>query len=626
MADNEETRLPDISKGATPPMSSRSTLPSHRSTSTNGSLGRKRTRSNVGSTNRSQTQIFEQPTTAKSNKSNKSNKSAATVKSLVDDIAPGATVKSDMSKVKERAKKFTFQEQDHYENEEKRRLAMERRREKLFAVESEIRKKMTQRIRSGRGELQQIWRVFLPETKEKLVTLGRFSGGLKKLGFELNKKDVSTLFAKYDTNKDGFIDFEEFIENLYPNNHYIPKAEDISLPAEIATDHPDYNPQMESARLQERRFVEGVHDSFMEKLAGKTPGKTHQQYRMFSAIDKSKNSAVSVTEFLDVAREMGTEAHADDLRRIFEIYDVEKKGSLDFKTFAQEVIDQPYLKIWQRHQNAMEDNAEYDCDAVEDEMNHFEQVERTQERLVASLLRHGNSLSKPHRSAFEKFARAIDGKVTEDEFLRQSQGLGVDEESTKDIFRRIDADKDGLISTDDFRAFFDNLEGSGLNARSQTVRKPTVPEADYNPAYAARRLIQGNKRKQTLFKVQQRLNQKFSGLKTSKKFELATKHARRPMTLADFSDLCKTSGVLLSNKDIIEVFKEVDLDKDGLLSFDDFVQGILENECSIKGINTSNKDADAMQTRAEARLAAALEAERQTVTLTSDTISDGGVD
>mmetsp|Transcript_10671 Transcript_10671/g.21064 ORF Transcript_10671/g.21064 Transcript_10671/m.21064 type:complete len:291 (-) Transcript_10671:125-997(-) len=88
----------------------------------------------------------------------------------------------------------------------------------LAKVEATLLDKIRQRTKSTMKEKEFLRKAFryLDQDKSETISKKEMQGMLKKFGMNVEDRIIEALFAKFDTNKDGEIDYLEFVDHLYP--------------------------------------------------------------------------------------------------------------------------------------------------------------------------------------------------------------------------------------------------------------------------------------------------------------------------------------------------------------------------------------------------------------------------
>ena len=178
-------------------------------------------------------------------------------------------------------------------------------------LERILRSKIVEKTKSGGAELLRLFRQF-DKDGNQAIDRDEFKATLKIYNLDLEDDDVDMMFKRYDQDKDGFIDYYEFIQHLLPDD-FIPleKLKSMGgLPGMTSTDH---SKQMlkKAAKVAERNVRLGnkglaIHDQafvrtlLKDKVMMKTKGGARELWNAFRHFDKDGSGDIDFDEFYHV--------------------------------------------------------------------------------------------------------------------------------------------------------------------------------------------------------------------------------------------------------------------------------------------------------------------------------------
>ncbi|KAL0074086.1 calmodulin [Phycomyces blakesleeanus] len=134
-----------------------------------------------------------------------------------------------------------------------------------------------------------------------------FAEILKSLGIASQKDQIQSIILAVDSNKDGLIDFDEFVVAM--TRHMPPEeVKGGPLSRSIANSR--------SSTMREPSFHE--EDELKE---------------VFKAFDKNQDGMISYDELEEVMTKLGEKLSASDIKNMMDDADINKDGFIDFEEF-----------------------------------------------------------------------------------------------------------------------------------------------------------------------------------------------------------------------------------------------------------------------------------------------------
>jgi len=181
-------------------------------------------------------------------------------------------------------------------------------------LERILRSKIMEKTKSGGVELLRLFRQF-DKDGNQAIDIDEFKETLKMYNLDLDDADLRMMFDRYDKDRDGLIDYYEFIRHLLPND-FIPLEELKSmggLPGMTSTDHSRVM-LVNASKLAERNVKLGqkglaihnpqyVRNLLKEKVMMKTKGGARELWQAFRHFDKDGSGDIDFDEFYHVVVE-----------------------------------------------------------------------------------------------------------------------------------------------------------------------------------------------------------------------------------------------------------------------------------------------------------------------------------
>ena len=375
------------------------------------------------------------------------------------------------------------------------------------AVEAMIRLKLKERIEPGSSLLRTGFRLF--GRPENGITVQNFRQTLANLGIILDLADATEIFSKYDTNGNGRINFNEFCLSLFPKDfsgvswnvrrdqeQWVDRKRKSAALMELqhvgmgmkATSYP-LSMQQNRATLDE---LEKIIQQKIEQRAPRPQVQFMTAYKMFG----SPKDGLTPDMFRTNLWRLGIPASQAECNALFNRYDTNHSGSMDFYEFIQGVMPSDYpAKAWTVTRDEQQWQAEAKAAVLFEpipkeypkSMMQHQYSTAEIERLLADKLTCAarNDLEK-YRKAYYMFGRPK-GDITFEVFCEKIKDMGVParEEQLADMYRRYDVSGQGKM---DFYEMVRQILPKDYPAKTWTTIRGEQMQAE-----EMRRLIEGKK-------------------------------------------------------------------------------------------------------------------------------------
>ena len=229
--------------------------------------------------------------------------------------------------------------------------SMEKSRWSLDKIELMIRDKIIQRCKRASREYASAYILF-----------GRPAGGMSKaqlkekiglLGLQLTDGELVALMDRYDSNKSGLIDVEELFANIMPKDYPTKpwnlvradeqygelKRREVE-PVDAAPKHLPRSMRAREWRLDVPMIERAVEDKLMGQARKATDQKRHT-YRTFF----NNKLEISYPDFKEKLRMLGYVLSNAQVEDMYEKYDPNAKGYIDFSDFVNNVTTSSYPEV-----------------------------------------------------------------------------------------------------------------------------------------------------------------------------------------------------------------------------------------------------------------------------------------
>jgi len=229
--------------------------------------------------------------------------------------------------------------------------SMEKARWNLDKIEIMIRDKIIQRCKRASREYASAYILF-----------GRPAGGMSKaqlkekiglLGLQLTDGELTALMDRYDSNKSGLIDVDELFANIMPKDYptkpwnlvradeqYTELKRREVEPVDAAPKHLPRSMRAAEWRLDVPMIERAVEAKLMGQARKATDQKRHT-YRTFF----NNKLEISYPDFKEKLRMLGYVLSERQMEDMYEKYDPNAKGYIDFSDFVNNVTTSSYPDV-----------------------------------------------------------------------------------------------------------------------------------------------------------------------------------------------------------------------------------------------------------------------------------------
>ena len=181
----------------------------------------------------------------------------------------------------------------------------------------------------------------------------RFSKALYNMGLDLTPEEIDDLFAKFDVDGSGFLDFEELVDHCMPKDYtrktWVTKRDEQQTrdrhgvgKQNVAPDEPNFPASMQNFRWS----VEEMERMLREKLIARCKRPEEQFQTAFLLFGRPK-FGITLKVFIRVLRKIGMSLTEPEATLLLNKYDVDGSGQLDFVEFTNGVMGVDYSrKLW----------------------------------------------------------------------------------------------------------------------------------------------------------------------------------------------------------------------------------------------------------------------------------------
>ena len=186
-------------------------------------------------------------------------------------------------------------------------------------------------------------------SKDGGVKKKKFNQALFNMGLDLTPEEIDDLFAKFDVDGSGFLDFEELVDHCMPKDYtrktWVIKRDEQLRRDRTGADHyvaPD-EPNFPASTKNFRWSVEEMERILRQKLIARCKRPEEQFQTAFLLFGRPK---FGITEkvFTRVLRKIGMSLTPQEAKQLMDKYDDDGSGQLDFVEFTNGVMGKDYSK------------------------------------------------------------------------------------------------------------------------------------------------------------------------------------------------------------------------------------------------------------------------------------------
>ena len=406
-----------------------------------------------------------------------------------------------------------------------------------------------------------------------------FTRTMLKIGItSLTEDEISQLFSLFNPNKNGLLDYKEFVSNLYSNKSIISKKQS----QENQLEQPDEKRIQNNLNKKEylsQDPVEQILDKIRKKLASRGVQGVCAIARNFRIIDDNNSQTIDFSEFKKCCKEFQFDLSDSEIQMAFVSFDRDNTGEIDYDEF---------LRTIRGEMNDFRKNL------VNDVFNKLD-INGNGEISFDELQSKYNARNHPE---------VLNGRKTEEEVLKEFMN------TFQDTYNYLcGTETDNIITLEEFMEYYENVSmtidndeyfetlltnGWNLNDNQKHYNKGWSnrdEENDLNNKNLAENYQErfGNRRpgqteeeyreeklSDALKKFKKEILSRGNGglISLNKQFKLFDENNSKTLDYDEFKNALTEYKVNLEDDEILKLFNQFDRNGDGIIEYEEFLKEV----------------------------------------------------
>ena len=426
---------------------------------------------------------------------------------------------------------------------------------------------------------------------------------LTKIGITgFNEQKLLDLFEAYDLNKNGSLDYKEFVGAIYNDE-----------------DEEDENPKSYTKNKEGGDDVENVrtalHDSkimdkFRDKILSRGGKGILGLARQFKIFDDNNSGTLDLAELTKAIKDFRVDISPNEIKILFNILDSDQTGEVQYDEFLREIrgdmnnlrknlVSKAFDKL-DTDKSGVVDMDEikklYNCKKHPDVINgkktedevYAEFMETFQ--LHAALKGKGIKDREISRDEFQEYYENISASIDRDDYFElmmnnawklgerpkyEGQKAWKDDDNTTSFGKDNSNNNKNPSSYEKYSNRYRKAVPASENAPWGTSEGKTNYATSSNPKGSSMKIGKGGSASLLKFReaIAKRGARGIMSLRRS--FMIADDNNDKTIDANEFKKLIKDYRIPVEEKDVKKLFDEFDSDKSGSISYDEFLRGVI---------------------------------------------------
>ena len=405
-----------------------------------------------------------------------------------------------------------------------------------------------------------------------------FTRTMLKIGItSLTEDEISQLFSQFNPNKDGLLDYKEFVSNLYSNKSITSKKQPPTSTQPQPPNEKEIQNNLNKKEFLSQDPVEQILNQIREKLAYRGIEGVCSIARNFRIVDENNTQTIDFNEFKKCCKDFQFGLNDNQIQMAFVSFDRDNTGEIDYDEFLRTIrgemndfrknlVNQAFNKL------DINGNGEISFDEIQTKYN-----------------------AKNH-------PEVLSGKKTEEQVLKEFM------DTFQDTYNYLcGTETDNIITLEEFMEYYENVSmtidndeyfeimlanGWNLNQNQNQYNKgwsnkEEEPEENkknlaenYQERFGNRRPGQTEEEAKeenvmtALKKFKKEILSRGSGglISLNRQFKLFDENNSKTLDYDEFSRALKEYKISLDDDEILKLFNQFDQNGNGIIEYEEFIK------------------------------------------------------
>jgi Ca2+-binding EF-hand superfamily protein len=405
-----------------------------------------------------------------------------------------------------------------------------------------------------------------------------FTRTMLKIGItSLTEEEISQLFSQFNPNKDGLLDYKEFVSNLYSNKSITSKKQPPTSTQPQPPNEKEIQNNLNKKEFLSQDPVEQILNQIREKLASRGIEGVCSIARNFRIVDENNTQTIDFNEFKKCCKDFQFGLNDNQIQMAFVSFDRDNTGEIDYDEFLRTIrgemndfrknlVNQAFNKL------DINGNGEISFDEIQTKYN-----------------------AKNH-------PEVLSGKKTEEQVLKEFM------DTFQDTYNYLcGTETDNIITLEEFMEYYENVSmtidndeyfeimlanGWNLNQNQNQYNKgwsnkEEEPEENkknlaenYQERFGNRRPGQTEEEAKeenvmtALKKFKKEILSRGSGglISLNRQFKLFDENNSKTLDYDEFSRALKEYKISLDDDEILKLFNQFDQNGNGIIEYEEFIK------------------------------------------------------
>ena len=407
-----------------------------------------------------------------------------------------------------------------------------------------------------------------------------FTKTMLKIGItSLSDLEISELFEQFNPNKDGLLDYKEFVSNLYSNKSISSKKK-LQVPNPTPTQIPAPDYQKIQNNLNKKEFlnqtpVEKVLNQIREKLSSRGIKEVCSIARYFRVVDENNTQTIDFKEFKKCCEQFQLNLTDNEIQIAFVSFDRDNTGEIDYDEFLR---------------------------TIRGDMNDFRRNLVNQVFNKLDLNGNGEISFDELQAKYsaKNHPEVLSGRKTENEVLKEFM------DTFQDTYNYLcGTETDNIITLEEFMEYYENISmtidndeyfeillNNAWNLNNQNTNKKAwantteekennnkILSQNYQEKFGDRRPGQTQEEAKeerstiALRKMRKEILSRGCGglISLRRQFKLLDENNSKTLDFKEFSNALNEYKINLTNDEIMLLFATFDKNENGVIEYDEFI-------------------------------------------------------